>query len=148
MVYDDERPGFGQRNNVRLPNQVRDKILLGNLPSNCYRFWRGTRDERWQDAWCKWCGYRAWTEGQRESHKELARGETHNCCQKLTELYKLLLANKHCVVCGKVTHQQKWGVPLCLASGNCVENWLYGEPSAEVWGPLYQKVEEIYGPKD
>jgi hypothetical protein len=150
IVYDDEKlvTGFGRRNNVKLPNQARDKVELGNLPSNCYRFWRGQNDKRWGDAFCKWCGHRAWTEAERERHKELGRDETHNCCQKLTELYKLLLAGRCCVSCGKPTHQQKWGVPLCLASGNCVENWLYGQPSAEVWGPVYQKVDEIYGPKE
>ena len=90
---------------------------VGNLTMNEYRFWQGARYFGSCLAVCRACGTKTYSTEARKLHQDI------NLCTKLlTQAYKLLLSTGHCGVCGQLTKDRKWGVPLCKG---CVDNWLH-----------------------
>lgn len=51
----------------------------------------------------------------------LAHLKESGCSKKLVAAFKLLQADKMCVICNTSTTREKWGVPLC--SEGCIKTW-------------------------
>jgi hypothetical protein len=68
--------------------------------------------------------YRLTAKELRDKHK-LADG----CTKQLVAAYSVLLAAHECVMCGKNTRKNSWGVPLC--SPDCIWDWKFETATPE-----------------
>jgi hypothetical protein len=107
------------------------KIVLANTLCNFehweYRFWRIELNSNQTDianVVCRCCQEILLTKTGRQRHKE-----NKGCYNTLVEAYKLLLADKICVICNKETLQKRWGIPMCCMK--CENIWLHEQEQPE-----------------
>lgn len=100
------------------------KLLFDNWE---YRFW-AVELIAYQpiSAECRNCNKLFFTSEARRKHPS-----DHDCFRTLIGAYELLLRDKRCVICDKVTSSKAWGVPLCLGS-SCMNTWMHldAQPNA------------------
>ena len=96
-------------------------VIIGNLPNEEYRFWRGSPEESLHLTQCRMCRFVAMSASERAAH----RAVTH-CTTNLVAIYRVAREPRHptCMVCSRVTHDEKWGVPLCNDE-DCISDWKF-----------------------
>lgn len=101
--------------------QKKCPVIVGNLPNEEYRFWRGSPEECLRMTQCRMCREIALSDSERAAH----RAATH-CTTNLIAIYRLARAPRHpiCMVCGRITLNEKWGVPLC-DDADCISDWKF-----------------------
>ena len=104
------------------------RILSGNLEEYEYRFWIGDNLSQSLRSTCRACGEVCYGRDDRMRHK--SRGKEIytsdvSCLYVLTQCYKTLLYKRKCLVCGKETYGEKWGIPLC--KDECLQTWKFDE---------------------
>jgi hypothetical protein len=82
-----------------------------------YRFWAAALEEdKVCVTECRCCNAVYMDRVNRRAHL----AET-GCSKKLVAAFKLLQADKICVICSAATTKEKWGVPLC--GEGCIKMW-------------------------
>ena len=93
----------------------------GNLENGEYRYWHGSSEKNSNFSKCRMCSSVAMNAAARQDHQK-----TTQCCKNLVAVYKLMLSMNHpvCAVCGNVTHNREWGVPMCR-NDKCPPAWKF-----------------------
>lgn len=104
-------------------------IPRGNLESEEYRIWIGSKETYTTYAMCRCCRTSVYSTLDRQLHiknEKFAVGGDR-CSTRLVKAYKAMLDLSICVICKKQRFSnEKWGVPLCDRP-ECETEWKFGQ---------------------
>lgn len=110
-----------------------EAVPAGNLYEADYRFYKGATEIHSLYRKCRWCHQIYFSAREGEVHKE----KTH-CFTNLRIIFSMLLAQRpmQCAVCGVITANQRWGLPLC--SDACIYSWKFDAFDSHRWDAMVE----------
>jgi hypothetical protein len=111
------------------------EVAKGNLERGDYYYWIGMPWDNAPAVQCRGCDISLNSKDARVRHFKLS-ASVHNfhrpgspgCSRKIEVTMSYLRADAStCVVCGKVTRNTSWSIPICL-SKECYSLWMFGRP--------------------